>query len=112
MRGGRGGTAGGGRKRNRCSCCCPRPNTTASSASGTCRRSGGPERAARRLRRFQPVAGSCENSRLDAPVAQLDRASPSRSEERRVGKECVSTCRSRGHPYHNKKKTTLDRKRD
>src|SRR3546814_3707918 len=23
-----------------------------------------------------------------------------RSEERRVGKECVSTCRSRGHPYH------------
>src|SRR3546814_19135013 len=27
-----------------------------------------------------------------------------RSEERRVGKECVSTCRSRGSPYHNKKK--------
>src|SRR3546814_17501293 len=23
-----------------------------------------------------------------------------RSEERRVGKECVSTCRSRGAPYH------------
>src|SRR3546814_20321856 len=23
-----------------------------------------------------------------------------RSEERRVGKECVSTCRSRGLPYH------------
>src|SRR3546814_12642627 len=23
-----------------------------------------------------------------------------RSEERRVGKECVSTCRSRGVPYH------------
>src|SRR3546814_14076799 len=27
-----------------------------------------------------------------------------RSEERRVGKECVSTCRSRGSPYHQKKK--------
>src|SRR3546814_12613938 len=27
-----------------------------------------------------------------------------RSEERRVGKECVSTCRSRGSPYHEKKK--------
>src|SRR3546814_17186499 len=27
-----------------------------------------------------------------------------RSEERRVGKECVSTCRSRGSPYHKKKK--------
>src|SRR3546814_12783855 len=27
-----------------------------------------------------------------------------RSEERRVGKECVSTCRSRWAPYHLKKK--------
>src|SRR3546814_1093542 len=27
-----------------------------------------------------------------------------RSEERRVGKECVSTCRSRWSPYHYKKK--------
>src|SRR3546814_14731054 len=25
---------------------------------------------------------------------------PNRSEERRVGKECVSTCRSRWSPYH------------
>src|SRR3546814_20321431 len=28
----------------------------------------------------------------------------SRSEERRVGKECVSSCRSRWSPYHSKKK--------
>src|SRR3546814_19595270 len=28
-----------------------------------------------------------------------------RSEERRVGKECVSTCRSRWSPLHKKKKT-------
>src|SRR3546814_17824322 len=27
-------------------------------------------------------------------------SSGGRSEERRVGKECVSTCRSRGSPYH------------
>src|SRR3546814_20090953 len=27
-----------------------------------------------------------------------------RSEERRVGKECVSTCRSRWSPYHSQKK--------
>src|SRR3546814_1669746 len=27
-------------------------------------------------------------------------ANPRRSEERRVGKECVSTCRSRWSPYH------------
>src|SRR3546814_17407910 len=43
-------------------------------------------------------------------VAQRCRAQPfagdkakknsSRSEERRVGKECVSTCRSRWSPYH------------
>src|SRR3546814_10969581 len=30
-------------------------------------------------------------------------AGASRSEERRVGKECVSTCRSRWSPYHYKK---------
>src|SRR3546814_18592391 len=29
--------------------------------------------------------------------------SRSRSEERRVGKECVSTCRSRWSPYHSRK---------
>src|SRR3546814_18374241 len=29
-----------------------------------------------------------------------------RSEERRVGQECVSTCRSRWWPYHTKKKTS------
>src|SRR3546814_18884615 len=29
-----------------------------------------------------------------------------RSEERRVGKECVSTCRSRWSPNHSKKKTS------
>src|SRR3546814_2263678 len=29
----------------------------------------------------------------------------SRSEERRVGKECVSTCRSRCSPYHSNKNT-------
>src|SRR3546814_1649752 len=34
------------------------------------------------------------NSVLQAAAAQ------GRSEERRVGKECVSTCRSRWSPYH------------
>src|SRR3546814_15999623 len=29
-----------------------------------------------------------------------------RSDERRVGKECVSTCSSRWQPYHSKKKMT------
>src|SRR3546814_19633594 len=39
-------------------------------------------------------------------IRRLDR----RSEERRVGKECVSTCRSRGSPYHYKKKKILKKK--
>src|SRR3546814_17936085 len=33
-----------------------------------------------------------------------------RSEERRVGKECVSTCRSRWEPYPQKKKIWKDEK--
>src|SRR3546814_9795593 len=42
-----------------------------------------------------------------ALVAFFGGADPgARSEERRVGKECVSTCRSRWSPYHSKKKKT------
>src|SRR3546814_1287709 len=37
--------------------------------------------------------------RLDL-VYGLRRMAVPRSEERRVGKECVSTCRSRGSPYN------------
>src|SRR3546814_21002875 len=39
-------------------------------------------------------------------LQRLDNVRPQmRSEERRVGKECVSTCRSRWSPYHSKKKS-------
>src|SRR3546814_7867787 len=34
------------------------------------------------------------------PGLDRDMAASWRSEERRVGKECVSTCRSRWSPYH------------
>src|SRR3546814_13628130 len=37
-------------------------------------------------------------------AAAVGRTDAQRSEERRVGKECVSTCRSRWSPYHKKKK--------
>src|SRR3546814_14177764 len=38
---------------------------------------------------------------LDIVMAMVDRfLGGTRSEERRVGKECVSTCRSRWSPYH------------
>src|SRR3546814_1819637 len=56
---------------------------------------------------FPPVRGD-ELQRLDRhniPLAQAARDfrggdDGARSEERRVGKECVSTCRSRWSPYH------------
>src|SRR3546814_41540 len=35
-----------------------------------------------------------------------------RSEERRVGKECVSTCRSRWAPHHSNKKHVVIRKQN
>src|SRR3546814_15303719 len=35
----------------------------------------------------------------DKTVAEGTALIPARSEERRVGKECVSTCRYRGSPY-------------
>src|SRR3546814_12780518 len=37
---------------------------------------------------------------LYARITTPDRPALTRSEERRVGKECVSTCRSRWSPYH------------
>src|SRR3546814_16552420 len=43
--------------------------------------------------------------RQGQPLAVI--SSRDRSEERRVGKECVSTCRSRWSPYHYKKKTNI-----
>src|SRR3546814_11545676 len=42
-----------------------------------------------------------QSGRLDQRAVGVFRF---RSEERRVGKECVSTCRSRWSPYHLKKK--------
>src|SRR3546814_16212957 len=51
--------------------------------------------------------------RLDHPIhyagvaATAFEQETARSEARRVGKECVSTCRSRWSPSHYNKKTTL-----
>src|SRR3546814_14349621 len=56
----------------------------------------------------QPVIDKADAKGVisDAVVAHLDKSHitvhtyPERSEERRVGKECVSTCRSRWSLYH------------
>src|SRR3546814_18982411 len=68
----------------------------------------------RSIRRHWPATTLFESSRLYSPaIARLtpltmvetglpsfSNCSAQRSEERRVGKECVSTCRSRWSPYH------------
>src|SRR3546814_1316701 len=40
------------------------------------------------------------NARLNPTTSSRREIAPPRSEERRVGKECDSKCRSRGSPYH------------
>src|SRR3546814_19042445 len=47
-----------------------------------------------------------ESMRVD-PQSLMSETTGTRSEERRVGKECVSTCRSRWSPYHSKKKSIV-----
>src|SRR3546814_2487373 len=51
----------------------------------------------------KPTASSRAKRTVLAPMLAAARSTPNRilrSEERRVGKECVSTCRSRWSPYH------------
>src|SRR3546814_15552820 len=55
------------------------------------------EQRSRGFERAQRVLGTAE-------VRDHAGKDGQRSEERRVGKECVSTCRSRWSPYHYKKK--------
>src|SRR3546814_11755233 len=52
---------------------------------------------------FQPILRDGETVEIGLDPRR-ERAVAGRSEERRVGKECVSTCRSRWSPYHLKKK--------
>src|SRR3546814_1721585 len=68
----------------------------------------------RRLQHSQILAGASQHVRRDffrtgktglspgpcGPIIPTCSTGPCRSEERRVGKECVSPCRSRWSPYH------------
>src|SRR3546814_3433821 len=67
-------------------------------AAGTHARLGGPPDArpaedARALRHRSRSEGRMKGQRNNEPMQR-------RSDERRVGNECVSTCRSRWSPYH------------
>src|SRR3546814_15769175 len=75
------------------------------------RRAGArPGRCVRALSRLLLLsfAGKGQSSTRSGGNGGASPPSPhTRSEERRVGKECVSTCRSRWSPYHKKKKINL-----
>src|SRR3546814_18862130 len=45
---------------------------------------------------------------VSATPANYEKENADRSEERRVGKECISTCRSRWSPYHSKKQLNIN----
>src|SRR3546814_11745743 len=69
-------------------------------------------RAAAEPRRFRVIdASQPAQDVAEEAVAQL-RAWRGRSEERRVGKECGSTCRSRWSAYHKKKNNRLHNAHD
>src|SRR3546814_5342728 len=59
----------------------------------------GPDELLGRDRDHQSVLGDSDRRRIDRALAAW-RLRRGRSAERRVGKECVSTCRSRWSPYH------------
>src|SRR3546814_15385330 len=63
----------------------------------------GPPRARQRPAGFAAASvTSCDGNKSSATTI-APAGTTARSEERRVGKECVSTCRSRWSPYHYKK---------
>src|SRR3546814_14185198 len=63
-----------------------------------------PSAAHDRSGEHRTTAGSACACELRRARCRDFRSERNRSEERRVGKECVSTCRSRWSPYHYKKK--------
>src|SRR3546814_5970616 len=60
----------------------------------------GPARATRPARHLAMTDLQRGATGASIPIRALCEFRGGRSEERRVGKECVSTCRSRWSPYH------------
>src|SRR3546814_12080080 len=57
-----------------------------------------------RARRRPRCFGFEQDAAQRRQAVAAEKGAEERSDERRVGKECVSTCRSRWSPYHEKKK--------
>src|SRR3546814_21075830 len=51
--------------------------------------------------------GAAMDAAVNAATASVTVTETGRSDERRVGKECVSKCRSRGSTYHSNKSTNI-----
>src|SRR3546814_14201093 len=68
----------------------------------------GVDAASRRFFGHSATRLSLEEAAIIAGLVKAPSRYAPRSEERRVGKECVSTCRSRWSPYHKKKKPHED----
>src|SRR3546814_12351924 len=84
--------------------CCPRRRCLR--GAGAVARLDAPP-CGRSLRQRQLAGGAREHlARRAERAGRPERSLERRSEERRVGKECVRTCRSRWSPYHYKKKNT------
>src|SRR3546814_13247484 len=90
----------GGRHSGACVAC----KLDCETSDATCARMNQDRLAARQTDAFEQRlpgrAGGCGNS-----SRVVERDCRGRSDERRVGKECVRQCRSRWSPYHYKKKT-------
>src|SRR3546814_19303485 len=54
---------------------------------------------------FVTKRAECRGDRSKVTWTQVETGSAHRSEERRVGNECVGTCNTRWSPIHYKKKT-------
>ena len=58
------------------------------------------EEAEKQLLQWRKSGQKKDFQKILSLFQELEKHPTTRSEERRVGKECVSTCRSRWSPYH------------
>src|SRR3546814_19904913 len=70
----------------------------------SCEKRSQNSRPVQRHESFLLIPAAAVDTRVETRPDRADEPIRNRSEERRVGKECVSTCRSRWSPCHSQKK--------